>query len=89
MKDEYRVWFPDDGGSPADDITVMGARSDVDAAELAAEMFRSGPDWENHINGDPVRVCVRDWAGRTTTWLVKVETDITYTATEECAGGDS
>lgn len=87
MRSDYKVWFPDDGGTEADDLTVMWCLDAEDAAEEAVREFASGPDWESHIDGKPVRVCVRDDAGNVTTWLVQVATDITYTATEEAAGG--
>ncbi len=55
----FNCWFPEDDGEDESDAREIEAYDAENAAENAVETFRSGVDYADHINGDPIRVAVR------------------------------
>lgn len=81
---EFKCWFGDETEDDAQDVFMPR-----DDAEGAAEEFvearhnASGPDWQDTINGDPVRVHVRHpVTGTVHRFDVRVVSSIDYYADE-------
>lgn len=84
MTHAFKCWFPDDGDTDGD-AHVVEAFDAEDAAEEATKTFRSGPDYLDHINGDPIRVAVRradDGIPNVLMFDVSAHAEVRYSAEE-------